>query len=75
MGTLESLPSGTGTRLQGEKPLFSFKKCKGNSVIMNQKNPGYSVSVHCNIVIVETNIVGEVVKGNKKFSQSINQSK
>jgi hypothetical protein len=59
---------------RGKKTWFSFKKCKGNSVTMNQKNPGYSVGVHCNIVIVETNIVCEGVKGNKKFSQSINQS-
>jgi hypothetical protein len=42
---------------------------------MNYKNPGYSVGVHCNIVIVVINTVGEVVKGNKNsFNQSINQS-
>jgi hypothetical protein len=73
MGTLESLPSGAGTPLQGEKTIFLLKK--GIKICENEskKNPGYSVGVQCNNVILN-NIVDVAVKGNTKFFQSINQS-
>ncbi len=59
---------------KGKKCFLLKKGQKEYWVKEFKKNPGYSVGVHCNIVIVVLKAVGEAVKGNKKFFQSINQS-